>query len=96
MNGKIYLIEYTVIVFIMMLFNRSSSLENMLISLLIVLIQIGFDKLNAIVHNERVKDVVKILETPYVEDHPPYRQEIAMLRSGVFDEQIMEKIKAGV
>ncbi len=45
MNGKIYLIEYTVIVFIMMLFNRSSSLENMLISLLIVLIQIGFDKL---------------------------------------------------
>ncbi len=58
--------------------------------------EIGFDKLNAIVHNERVKDVVKILETPYVEDHPPYRQEIAMLRSGVFDEQIMEKIKAGV
>ena len=45
MNGKIYLIEYTVIVFIMMLFNRSSSLENMLISLLILLIQIGFDKL---------------------------------------------------
>lgn len=45
MNGKIYLIEYTVIVFIMMLFNRSSSLENMLISLLIVFIQIGFDKL---------------------------------------------------
>ena len=58
--------------------------------------EIGFEKLNAIVHNERVKDVVKILETPYVEDHPPYRQEIAMLRSGVFDEQIMEKIKGDI
>ena len=58
--------------------------------------EIGFDKLNAIVHNPRVADVVKILETPYVEDHPPYRQEIAMLRSGVFDEEIMEKIKAGI
>lgn len=58
--------------------------------------EIGFVKLNAIVHNPRVADVVKILETPYVEDHPPYRQEIAMLRSGVFDEEIMEKIKAGI
>lgn len=27
MNGKIYLIEYTVIVAIMMVFNRSASLE---------------------------------------------------------------------
>ena len=45
MNGKIYLIEYTVIVAIMMVFNRSASLENMLTAFLIVLIQIGFDRL---------------------------------------------------
>lgn len=45
MNGKIYLIEYTIIVLIMMFFNRSASLENMLIAFLIVLIQIGFDRL---------------------------------------------------
>ena len=45
MNGKIYLIEYTVIVAIMMVFNRSASLENLLIAFLIVLIQIGFDRL---------------------------------------------------
>jgi len=45
MNGKIYLIEYTVIVAIMMVFNRLASLENMLIAFLIVLIQIGFDRL---------------------------------------------------
>lgn len=54
--------------------------------------EIGFDKLNAIVHNERVKNVVKILETPYVEGNPPYKHEIAMLRKGVFDEDIMNKI----
>lgn len=44
MNGKIYLVEYTIIVFIMMLFNRAASLTNMLIALVIILIQIGFDK----------------------------------------------------
>ncbi len=54
--------------------------------------EIGFDKLNAIVHNERVKDVVKILETPYVEGNPPYKYEIAMLKKGVFDKDIMNKI----
>lgn len=54
--------------------------------------EIGFDKLNAIVHNERVKHVVKILETPYVEGNPPYKYEIAMLKKGVFDEDIMNKI----
>lgn len=56
--------------------------------------EIGFDKLKAIVHNERVKDVVKILETPYVDGHAPYKQEIAMLKSGVFDEHILDKIVA--
>lgn len=44
MNGKIYLIMYTLIVFVMMLFNRSASLLNMIIALIIVLIQIGFDR----------------------------------------------------
>ncbi|MEG2801062.1 MAG: deoxyribonuclease IV, partial [Longicatena sp.] len=42
--------------------------------------EIGFDKLNAIVHNPRLEEVVKILETPYVEDCPPYQYEIAMLK----------------
>lgn len=56
--------------------------------------EIGFDQLHAVVHNPRIKDIVKILETPYVENHPPYKQEIAMLKSGVFDEHILEKIKA--
>lgn len=45
MSGKIYLIEYTVIALVLMLFNKSASLTNMLITSLIVIIQIGFDKL---------------------------------------------------
>ena len=55
--------------------------------------EIGFDKLHAIVHNPRVKDVVKILETPYVEGHPPYKYEIAMLKDGTFHETLLEVIK---
>lgn len=55
--------------------------------------EIGFDALCHVVHHPKLIDVVKILETPYVDDHPPYRQEIAMLKQGVFDEMIIEKIK---
>lgn len=45
MNGKIYLIECTAIVLILTLFDPSSSIQNMLIAFIIVIIQIGFDKL---------------------------------------------------
>lgn len=55
--------------------------------------EIGFEALAAIVHNPRVKDVVKILETPYVEDCPPYKYEIEMLINKQFDQDIQEKIK---
>lgn len=58
--------------------------------------EIGFDKLNAIVHNPRVAHVVKILETPYVEDCPPYQFEIAMLKAQSFDCDVLEKIKRKV
>lgn len=57
--------------------------------------EIGFDSLCRIVHHPRVKDVVKILETPYVEEHAPYRHEIAMLKAKCFDEALLEKIKTG-
>lgn len=56
--------------------------------------EIGFSKLHAIVHHPRLKDVVKILETPYVDGHPPYKHEIEMLKSGVFDEHLLDKIRA--
>lgn len=58
---------------------------------------IGFDALHGIVHHPQFKDISKILETPYVgEDRnnkkPPYKFEIEMIKSGVFDPNIREKI----
>lgn len=62
---------------------------------------IGFDALKYIVHHEKLVTLPKILETPYVmvgEDKknkkPPYRFEIEMLKAGVFDPQLLEKIVA--
>lgn len=55
--------------------------------------EIGFEKLHAIVHNPRIANVVKILETPYVEEHPPYKYEIEMLRTGVFNATLLDVIK---
>ena len=58
---------------------------------------IGFDALNNVVHHEAFKDIPKILETPYVgEDKknkkPPYRFEIEMLKSQIFDHKKKKKI----
>lgn len=55
--------------------------------------EIGFDALCHIVHHPKLVDIVKILETPYVEDHPPYGHEIAMLKAGKFDETVLDQIK---
>ncbi len=57
--------------------------------------EIGYEKLHHIVHHPLLEHVVKILETPYIEDHAPYQQEIAMLKSGQFDKELPEKIKRG-
>lgn len=40
---------------------------------------IGFSTLHKIVHHPKLKDVVKILETPYIDGVPPYKEEIEML-----------------
>ncbi len=55
--------------------------------------EIGFDVLNQIVHNNRVKDVVKILETPFVNGHAPYKYEIEMFRKSTFDPTLVEKLE---
>lgn len=41
---------------------------------------IGFDTLYSIVHHERLKDITKILETPFIDGKAPYKEEIEMLR----------------
>jgi deoxyribonuclease-4 len=47
---------------------------------------IGFNTLNAYVHHPLLVNVPKILETPYINDKPPYKEEIKMLREGTFVE----------
>ena len=63
--------------------------------------EIGFDALNKVVHYADFAEVPKILETPYVTKTPdakeksiaPYKAEIAMLRNGVFDPELYEKLR---
>lgn len=62
---------------------------------------IGFDALLNIVNHKDFLEVPKILETPYVKDpvdakkaYEPYKHEIAMIKSGVFDKDLCEKIIA--
>lgn len=46
---------------------------------------IGFEALRNFAFNPKLKDVPKILETPYINGKSPYKLEIEMLRSGEFD-----------
>ena len=54
---------------------------------------LGFDNLINVIYNERLENVPKILETPYINgDYPPYRQEIEMIRNKKFRENLKEEI----
>ena len=61
---------------------------------------IGFENMLKIIYNERIKDIPKILETPYVgkdiedksRDYPPYKFEIEMIRNKIFNEKLIEDI----
>ncbi len=59
---------------------------------------LDLETLMKFINDERFIDVPKILETPYVksndDSYPPYKYEIEMIRSGVFDNQLLEKIIA--
>lgn len=46
---------------------------------------IGFETLNQIVHHPKLKDVPKILETPYIDGKAPYREEINMFVHQTFN-----------
>lgn len=45
---------------------------------------IGFDNLIKVIYNERLEDIPKILETPYVNEKAPYREEIENIREKTF------------
>lgn len=44
---------------------------------------IGLDTLIKVINNPKLKDVPKILETPYIEGVAPYKEEIALIKSKV-------------
>jgi deoxyribonuclease-4 len=53
---------------------------------------LGFDTLINVIYNPRLKDIPKILETPYVEGKPPYKHEIEMIRNKEFNPDLKEII----
>ena len=53
---------------------------------------IGFDALMNVINNFRLKDVPKILETPYIEDKPPYKFEIEMIKEGKFNPNLKDNV----
>ncbi|MBQ6686962.1 MAG: deoxyribonuclease IV [Bacilli bacterium] len=64
--------------------------------------EIGFEKLMNVVNHPKLKDVPKILETPYIGDfdedknriYPPYKFEIEMIKSNSFNPNLLEEIRA--
>lgn len=55
---------------------------------------LGFNNLINIIYNPRISNIPKILETPWVGDFPPYKEEIEMIRNRVFDPELKEKLLA--
>lgn len=57
---------------------------------------IGFNNLINVIYNEKIKDVPKILETPYIKDekdsYPPYKFEIEMIKEKKFNENLIKDI----
>ncbi|MBW8348130.1 deoxyribonuclease IV [Bacillus sp. IITD106] len=58
---------------------------------------IGFTALSYIINHPQLSHIPKILETPYVGEDKnnkkaPYKHEIEMIRSGLFNEQLREEI----
>ena len=62
---------------------------------------IGFDTLLKIINHKDLKEVPKILETPYIGNsdddkerlYPPYKFEIAMIKEGKFNRNMMKDIR---
>ena len=58
---------------------------------------IGFDNLISVIYNNRLENIPKILETPYVDrEYAPYKYEIEMIRNKKFDLDLIEKIREQV
>lgn len=54
---------------------------------------IGFDNLLNVIYNPKLKDIPKILETPYIKEYPPYKFEIAMIESKKFNPSLESDVE---
>lgn len=62
---------------------------------------IGYDTLISIIYNKRLRDIPKILETPYITKdesskerlYPPYLWEIDMIKNKVFNKNMIKEIR---
>ena len=54
---------------------------------------IGFENLINVIYNPKLKDVPKILETPYIGEFPPYKFEIAMIKSKKFNPSLESDVE---
>lgn len=63
--------------------------------------EIGFENLMYVINHNKLKDVPKILETPYIGDYdedknriyPPYKFEIEMIKNNTFNPNLMDDIR---
>ena len=54
---------------------------------------IGFDNLINVLYNPKLKDVPKILETPWIGEYPPYKFEIDMIKTKSFNPNLESDLK---
>ena len=62
---------------------------------------IGFNNLLNVIYNDKLKDIPKILETPYVtkddnskeKEYPPYKYEIEMIRNKEYNKDLIKNIR---
>jgi len=53
---------------------------------------IGFESLMKVIYHPDFMGIPKILETPYVEGNPPYKEEIEMIRKQEFDPNLKDTL----
>ena len=53
---------------------------------------IGFDNLINVIYNPRLENIPKILETPWVLEYPPYKIEIDMIKTKIFNPNLENEL----
>ena len=54
--------------------------------------EIGFERLMKIIYHPKLIGIPKILETPWVEEIPPYKLEISMIKAKKFNQKLKEEL----